>query len=189
MELTNRARLVATAAALVVAGCVLSSDGDAAPASAESVPAGGAAPAALDGVYRAEVLGSRGRFNGEPYPSRDSTRWYAIRSSCSAAGCTARATQVDDDQAMAPLRGRTFDVSFQRGRWIGAPVADTSPCLADPDRNIALSVAWRLDPHPDGSLTGSRSLTESRDGTSPCAGSGGVYEVPVVLIPVGSRPR
>jgi hypothetical protein len=96
---------------------------------------------------------------------------------------------VDDDQAMAPLRGRTFDVSFQRGRWIGAPVADTSPCLADPDRNVALSVAWRLDPHPDGSLTGSRSLTESRDGTSPCAGSGGVYEVPVVLIPVGSPPR
>jgi hypothetical protein len=190
VESSKMTRVIAVAAALIAAGCIISSDGDAALASAESAPTGGAAPAALAGVYRTEVLGSRGRFNGDAYPSRDTTRWYSIRSSCAETGCTAHASQiVDDDQPAAPTRGRSFDLSFQHGFWLGQPASDASPCLADPDREVTLSVGWRLETHPDGSLTGTRSLTEPRGDGTPCSGSGGVYDVPVVLIPVAGAPK
>lgn len=179
-------RLIATATALVVAGGVISSDRDAALASADAVLP--AAPAALAGVYRTEVFGSRGRFDGELYPGPDSTRWFAIRSTCSAAGCTADGTPVDDPGRRAATGGGSaFHLSFERGHWIGEPVADVAPCLADPRRDVALSVGWRLTPRPDGTLTGTRTLTESTGGAAgACAGSGGVYEVPVELTPVPS---
>ncbi len=183
---SGRARVLGTAAALVVAGCVVSSDGDVPLAAAESAASGQPPPARLSGVYRAAVFGSRGTFDGEPYTSQDAVRWYSFGTSCSAT-CTAHAIEVDEDgRALVP--GRAFDVAFQRGRWIGAPAADAAPCLADPTRDVALSVEWRLDPHPDGSLTGTRTVTESTSGTPPCVGSGGGYEVPVTLTPVPAGP-
>lgn len=184
------ARWLAIATALLIAGGVVTGDRNPALASAESARAGTPVPATLAGTYRVEIVGSQGRFNGDPYRSEDTVRWYAITSSCAPVGCTAMATQLSEaDPATPHPRGRVFPLHLQHDHWVTEPLTDASPCLADPGQDVTLAVRWRLDPQSDGSLTGTRTLTEVAGGTGPCAGSGGVYETPVLLTPASDAPR
>ena len=180
--MTGRVRAVALAGAALIAGLAVTGDVNA--FASFSRTSADAAPPPLNGTYRVDVLGSRGTFNGEARPHGDSVRWYSIHSTCAPTGCTAEATQLDN--ANLDLRhplGRDLEFTFEHGQWVGTPFADTSPCLAVPDADVPLSISWVLTPEADGTLVGTRLITELDRGDGVCAGSGGVHEAPLVLTP------
>lgn len=178
--MSGKVRAAAFAAAVVAAGLAVAGDVNAFAAQGQEPVA--ATPTPLDGTYRVDVLGSRGTFDGQPHPHGDAVRWYSIRSTCTAARCTAHATQLDaaDLHLRHPL-GRDLEFTFERGRWVGTPFTDTSPCLALPEAEVPLSVTWVLSPEPDGTLIGTRAITELDRGPGVCGGGGGVHEDPLVL--------
>ncbi|WP_319452249.1 MULTISPECIES: hypothetical protein [unclassified Mycobacterium] len=188
MEVTGKARAVAFAGAALVAGLAITGDVNAVASLRRTST--DSAPLPLDGTYRVDVLGSRGTFNGQPRPRGDSVRWYSITSTCTPAGCTAEATQLDNaNHGLRHPEGRTLEFTFEQGRWVGTPFNDTSPCLAVPDAVVPLSVAWVLRPGADGTLVGNRVITELDRGDGVCAGTGGVHDDPLVVTPAGVAPN
>jgi len=177
---SGKVRAAAFAAAVVAAGLAVAGDVNAFAAQGQEPVA--ATPTPLDGTYRVDVLGSRGTFDGQPHPHGDAVRWYSIRSTCTEVRCTAQATQLDaaDLHLRHPL-GHDLEFTFERGRWMGTPFTDTSPCLALPEAEVPLSVTWVLSPEPDGTLIGTRAITELDRGPGVCGGGGGVHEDPLVL--------
>lgn len=183
-----RPRTAALAGAVLAAGLAATADGSALASFEE--PVSHARPLVpLDGVFRADVHGSKGTYNGRPQPRTDAVHWYAITTECTVTGCIADAIQLDSaDARIAHPVGRHHEMTFTGGVWQGVPFSDSSPCLAKPDSEVALSVWWLLTPHPDGTLDGRRVITEVNSGDGVCAGRGGVHEDPVVLTRIGDVP-
>jgi serine/threonine-protein kinase len=188
MAVTGKVRAVAFAGAVLAAGLAITGDVNAFASLRRTST--DSAPFPLDGTYRVDVLGSRGTFNGQPRPRADSVRWYSIASTCTPAGCTAEATQLDNANHGLPHPvGRNLEFTFEHGQWVGTPFTDTSPCLAVPDAVVPLSVAWVLRPGVDGTLTGNRVITELDRGDGVCAGTGGVHDDPLLVTPAGAAPN
>jgi serine/threonine-protein kinase len=188
MEVTGKLRALAVACAALVAGLAIAGDVNALAAlrrtSADSPPP------PLHGTYRVDVLGSRGTFNGQPRPRGDSVRWYSITSTCTPAGCTAQATQLDNaNHGLRHPMGRNLEFTFEHGQWVGTPFDDTSPCVAVPDAVVPLTVAWVLRPGIDGTLVGNRVITELDRGDGVCAGTGGVHDDPLLVTPADAAPN
>ena len=185
-----RPRTAALTAAVLAAGVAATADGSAlASFDGSVVPPVAAVAVPLDGVYRAEVYGSRGTYDGRPQPRTDSVHWYAITTSCTDTTCLADAVQIDGaDARIAHPVGRHHEMTFDNGHWQGIPFSDSSPCRTKPDTRVALSVWWVLTPRDDGTLDGRRVITEVDTGDGVCAGRGGVHEDPVALTRIGAVP-
>lgn len=155
-----------------------------------------APPAAvLDGTYRVDVDMSKQTSNGapDPQPNTDNTDWWAFRSSCSSTGCVATATKLDNKNhqvAATPLH--TADLRFRDGHWQRTPVEIQSRhprCLGTDGKITAgedtVSVAWSLDPQPDGTLRGLFSNTFL---TNECSMAGAVFQTPLAATRTGDVP-
>lgn len=136
---------VAAASLAVLAAC-----GDRSPQA--SKPPKPTAPS-FDGTYRFDFDGNQQLVGGEPKPAKSRTHLYALRSTCTDAGCFATATQLADDD---PKRKSDSPVDlvfdYVDGHWQMALRRDDT-CAGSDAKGPSIT-AWILAPRPDGSLTG-----------------------------------
>jgi serine/threonine-protein kinase len=178
----------------VVAGCSAGS-------STSSEESGGStsssleasAPAApLDGSFRIVTKFSQGTtFDGSPVPGgTDVSRWYAFRSACTPAGCTAATTQLDtNDHGVAMPNGATATLRFADGRWQTiAPIDGTVACKANPEVRLKIATSLSFAPQSDGTLAGTKVYTELKGGAGECAGTGRTAKYPITLVREGAVP-
>src|ERR1700729_513223 len=99
----------------------------------------------LDGTFRIDTKYSQGTVDGAPVPGgTDSSRWYAFRSACTPAGCTAAATQLEnDDHDEVKQNGATATLKFTDGRWQTiTPIPGTMACAADAELKLKVATSW-----------------------------------------------
>ncbi len=148
------------------------------------------APAPLDGTYRIAVERTKQTYNyiADPQPP-DVKTWWAFRSSCTPAGCTAAATRLDDNDhmhAMAP-GGSSFFMRFADGQWQSRPEHVDFPCIG-PNGSAATQAATlvlSLRPQPDGGFIGEQVLTVRTD---ECGQRSAVIRIPAVAERRGEVP-
>jgi serine/threonine-protein kinase len=149
-----------------------------------------AAPVPLDGTYRLEVQRDRQTFNYVPDPQPPNTQtWWAFRSSCTAAACTAAATQLDDDdhtQAMSP-GSSPLVMQFGDGQWQSEPETSQFPCVAGNGigQTETTSQVLSLRPRPQGDFIGEE---EVRVQTNECGQRAAVIRIPAVAARDGDVP-
>jgi serine/threonine protein kinase, bacterial len=145
----------------------------------------------LDGRYRIDTKYSQGTYEGSPIPGgTDVSRWYAFRSTCTAARCTAAATQLDNgDHTEAMPNGSSATLRFTNGRWqTTTPINGTVKCQANPDVRLKTATSLSFRPLPDGTLTGSKFYTELNGGAGACTGTGRTAKYPITLVRDGAVP-
>ncbi|WP_319450541.1 MULTISPECIES: hypothetical protein [unclassified Mycobacterium] len=177
-----------------VAGCAStpsSRESGASPSSMGAASAPAAPGPRLDGTYRIATKFSQGTADGAPLPGgTDTTRWYAFRSACTPAGCTAAATQLENhDHSEAKQNGATATLRFTDGRWQTiTPITGTVACAADPELRLKVATSWSFAPLADGTLTGIKAYTELKRGSGACTGSGNTAKYPITLVREGDAP-
>ena len=179
-----------------VAGCAQgpstpshASSGWTAPSNQTSVPA--RPGPLLDGASRLDTDYTQATSDGQRLPGgTDVARWYAFRPTCTPAGCTAAATQLDNDRHTEAMpNGATATLRFADGRWQTiAPIAGTVACEANPEVAVKFTTSWSFAPQNDGTLAGTKVYTEVKAGTGPCAGTGRTATYPMTLVRVGVIP-
>lgn len=165
------------------------SSGWTSPSNQTSVPA--SPGPLLDGSYRLDTKYSQGASDGQRLPGgSDVARWYAFRSTCTPAGCTAAATQLDNDRHTEAMpNGATATLRSADGRWQTiAPIAGTVACKANPEVAMKITTSWSFAPQNDGTLIGTKVYTEVKAGTGACAGTGRTATYPMTLVRVGVVP-
>jgi serine/threonine-protein kinase len=160
----------------------------AAPSAAPGRPGG----PTLNGTYQLTYDQSKQTTNGVPI-RQDGTdsNWWAFRSACTANGCAATGTQLDDAThkvASTADGGQSNTLRFVAGYWQGAPQQERLGCVQPSGQVRATqqeTVAWSLAPQADGTLRG----TETRTVTSnECGAQGAVVRTPVVATRAGDAP-
>jgi serine/threonine protein kinase, bacterial len=196
MEFIRIASVVFVTAALGVsggvAGCASAPSRQESSASPLSKRAATATPGPqLDGTYRIATKFSQGTVDGSPAPAgTDTTRWYAFRSACTPAGCTAAATQLENhDHNEAKQNGATATLKFTDGKWQTiTPITGTVECAADPESRLKVATSWSFAPLPDGTFTGTKAYTELKGRSGACVGSGNTAKYPITLVREGDAP-
>ncbi|OBI31834.1 nuclease PIN [Mycobacterium sp. E1386] len=168
--------------------------GNPALASKPSVPAPSAAPAGpggpvLNGSYKLDYDQSKRTTNGVAIRhDGPATGWWAFRSACTASGCAATGTRLDNATHQAADGGKTDTLHFVGGYWQGAPQQDRLSCT-QPNSQIGATqqetLAWSLAPQADGTLRGTVTETVL---SNECGAQGAVVRVPVVATRVGDVP-
>ena len=144
----------------------------------------------LDGTYRLEVQRDRQTFNYVPDPQPPNVQtWWAFRSSCTAAACTAAATQLDDDdhtQAMSP-GSSPLVMQFGDGQWQSQPETSQFPCVAGNGigQTETTSQVLSLRPRPQGDFIGEE---EVRVQTNECGQRAAVIRIPALASRDGDVP-
>ncbi len=147
-------------------------------------------PVPLDGTYRLEVQRDRQTFNYVPDPQPPNVQtWWAFRSSCTAAACTAAATQLDDDdhtQAMSP-GSSPLVMQFGDGQWQSQPETSQFPCVAGNGigQTETTSQVLSLRPRPQGDFIGEE---EVRVQTNECGQRAAVIRIPALASRDGDVP-
>lgn len=164
----------------------------AAPA-APATPAGptpGAAPIPLDGTYRLEVRRTKQTFNDRPNPQRpDVITWWAFRSFCARASCTAVGMLLDEadlTRAKSP-DGVPVVLDFRDDRWLSRTENATFPCIG-PGGAVATQATTQvlsLRPRREGELAGEMTVTVH---SGECHQLGAVLRAPVVVARTGEVP-
>jgi serine/threonine protein kinase, bacterial len=165
-------------------------------ASKPSIVAAGAAPVtsapALNGTYQLTYDQSKRTGNGVQirHDGAD-TDWWAFRSVCTANGCAATGTQLDDtthQTASTADGGQTDTMRFVGGYWQGAPQQERVGCT-QPNGQVTATqqetVAWSLVPQTDGTLRGTETETVL---SNECGAQGAVVRTPVVATRTGDAP-
>ncbi|OBG94157.1 nuclease PIN [Mycobacterium sp. E3251] len=163
-------------------------------ASKPSVPAPSAAPAGpggpvLNGSYKLDYDQSKRTTNGVAIRhDGPATGWWAFRSACTASGCAATGTRLDNATHQTADGGKTDTLHFVGGYWQGAPQQDRLSCT-QPNSQIGATqqetLAWSLAPQADGTLRGTVTETVL---SNECGAQGAVVRVPVVATRVGDVP-
>jgi serine/threonine-protein kinase len=107
----------------------------------------------FEGTYRFDFDGTQQLAGGEPKPTKSRTRIYALRSTCTDAGCIATATKLaDDDPKRKSDPPVDLVLDYVDGHWQTALRRDDE--CTDSDIKGPSIIAWILQPQPDGTLTG-----------------------------------
>lgn len=161
----------------------------AAPA-APSPNASGPAPIQLDGSYGIKVERTKQTYNyvSDPQPP-DVKTWWAFRSSCAPDGCTAAATQLDDNdhmRALSPGGGSLF-LHFRDGHWQAEPVDIPFPCIGTDglEATQSTTLVLSLEPQANGDLVGEETVTVQSD---ECGQRSAVIRIPAVASRSGDVP-
>ena len=151
---------------------------------------GGTTPA-LNGTYRLDYDRANQTSNGVIANDGAQASWWAFRSSCTATGCAATGTKLDNANhqvAKTTGTGNTGVLHFVDGHWQGEPRQVQVQCR-QAHQTVASTqdeiVVWSLTPQPDGTLRGVQIQTvHSND----CGAQGATLRIPVVATRVGDVP-
>ena len=158
-------------------------------------PAGmsGPAPAAppLNGAYRLDYDRAKQTSNGVIRNSGGVTSWWAFTSACTATGCAATGTKLDDAShqwAKTTGTGNTGVLHFVDGHWQAEPRQVQVQCRKSsgaPMSTQSETVVWSLTPEPDGTLRGVQTQTVQ---SNECGSQGATLRIPVVATRTGDVP-
>jgi serine/threonine protein kinase, bacterial len=149
-----------------------------------------AAPTPLDGTYRLEVQRTRQTFNLTPDPQPpDVSTWWAFRSACAPASCTAVGAPLDDNDHSQPKSsvGEPVVLEFRDGRWLSRPEHSAFPCIAanGAERTQATTQVLTLRQRPQGGLAGEMTVTVQ---SNECGQQGALLRAPAVATRSGDVP-
>lgn len=169
----------------------------------EAAAAAGDAPAAavvpppkapaFDGTYRVDANRAGEKYNGVPNPEPPNvSTWWAVTSSCDAAGCTATATMLDEKDhrkaATTPAGGKDMVLEFAGDMWRSRPQTLDAACVGVDGRRASQTTTQvlSLEPTIPGVLHGAMVATvESNE----CGQRGAQIWVPVVASRFGDAPQ
>jgi serine/threonine protein kinase, bacterial len=148
------------------------------------------APVPLDGSYRIEVQRAKQTFNYLPDPQPPNVNtWWAFRSSCTPAACTASGTLLDDEdhtQAKSPGGGHIV-MHFGDGQWQSEAETVQFPCVGGNGlaNTQTTTQVLTLRPQPHGDFVGEMTVTVQ---TNECGQRAAVIRIPAVASRSGVVP-
>jgi serine/threonine protein kinase, bacterial len=145
----------------------------------------------LNGSYRLDYDRAKQTSNGVIRTNGGATSWWAFSSACTATGCAATGTKLDDaSHQMAKTKGtgNAGVLHYVDGHWQSEPRQLRVQCRTG--RGGVLSaqseaVVWTLTPEPDGTLRGVQSQTVQ---SNECGSQGATLRIPVVASRTGAVP-
>ncbi|MBS9532438.1 serine/threonine protein kinase [Mycobacterium sp. M1] len=146
-------------------------------------------PPAFTGVYRVDANRVGQLYNGVPNPQPPNvSTWWAVRSSCAGAACTAAGVMVDDTThltAMTDAAGAgRLSLDWVDRSWRSRPQTSPMPCVGS-DGTHGVQTATQvltLEPTISGVLHGAMVVTVE---TNECGQRGARIQVPVVATRAG----
>lgn len=145
---------------------------------------------ALDGSYRIDVNREQQSYNGNPDPQPPNvTTWWAFRTTCSQASCSATGLMLDENGHSQPAESglaKTIVLDFRNGRWQSRP--DTLPfaCLGPDDAQAKQMTTQSLWLQKDqANFRGTMTVTVE---TNECKQQGATIEIPSVAARVAEVP-
>jgi serine/threonine protein kinase, bacterial len=145
----------------------------------------------LNGTYRLDYDRAKQTSNGVIRTNGGATSWWAFSSACTATGCAATGTKLDDashQMAKTTGTGNAGVLHFVDGHWQAEPRQVQTQCRAargGPMTTQSETVVWTLTPEPDGTLRGVQSQTVQ---SNECGSQGATLRTPVVASRTGGVP-
>ncbi len=166
---------------------------NAAPPRVNKTSTSGSALAAppLNGSYRLDYDRSKQTSNGVIRTNGGDTTWWAFSSACTASGCAATGTKLDEAShtaAKSTGTGNTSVLHYVDGHWQSEPRQMQARCQKARGAPIVTqseTVVWSLTPEPDGTLRGVQTQTVQ---TNECGSQGATLRIPVVGSRTGDVP-
>lgn len=139
----------------------------------------------LDGAYEIVRDVAHATYQGNaPAPKRAGIllSWWAFRSSCTPAACTASGVKLDDINHSIPSAIHIDDtLRYADAQWSEVPVLLPGEV---PGWCNAVASQWQLRPQPDGTLVGTETLTI----TANCPAKGNTTITPITATRIGPVP-
>ncbi|OBK40387.1 nuclease PIN [Mycobacterium sp. 1245111.1] len=145
----------------------------------------------LNGSYRLDYDRAKQTSNGVIRTNGGATSWWAFSSACTATGCAATGTKLDDTShtmAKTASSGSVGVLHFVDGRWQSEPRRIQVQCRTSrggPMSSQSETVVWTLTPEPDGTLRGVQTQTV---GSNECGSQGAMLRIPLVASRLGDTP-
>jgi serine/threonine-protein kinase len=166
---------------------------DASPPRVNKTSTSGSALAAppLNGSYRLDYDRSKQTSNGVIRTNGGDTTWWAFSSACTASGCAATGTKLDEAShtfAKSTGTGNAGVLHYVDGHWQGEPRQLQAQCQKARGAPIVTqseTVVWSLTPEPDGTLRGVQTQAVQ---TNECGSQGATLRIPVVASRTGDAP-
>ncbi len=146
----------------------------------------------LNGSYRLDYDRAKQTSNGVIRTNGGVTSWWAFTSACTANGCAATGTKLDETshtEAKATGTGNTGVLHFVDGNWQAEPRQIQVACRTSrggPMSTQSETVVWTLTPEPDGTLRGVQIQTVQ---SNECGSQGATLRTPVVASRTGDVPE
>ncbi|BBY08587.1 serine/threonine-protein kinase [Mycobacterium noviomagense] len=145
----------------------------------------------LDGTYRLDYDRAKQTSSGVIANDGAQTSWWAFRSSCTASGCAATGTKLDNGNhqvAKTTGTGNAGVLHFVDGHWQGEPRQVEVQCRQAHQTLTSRqdeTVVWSLTPQADGTLRGVQIQTvQSAD----CGAQGATLRIPVTATRIADVP-
>ncbi len=145
----------------------------------------------LNGSYRLDYDRARQTSNGVIRTNGGDTTWWSFSSACTASGCAATGTKLDEashTSAKSTGTGNTSVLHYLDGHWQSEPRQMQAQCKKARGAPIVTqseTVVWSLTPEPDGTLRGVQTQTVQ---TNECGSQGATLRIPVVGSRTGDVP-
>jgi serine/threonine protein kinase, bacterial len=145
----------------------------------------------LNGSYRLDYDRSKQTSNGVIRNNGGDTTWWAFSSACTASGCAATGTKLDEanhQTAKTTGSANTGVLHFVDGHWQSEPRQLQAQCQkarGAPAVTESETVVWSMTPEPDGTLRGVQTQTVQ---SNECGSQGATLRVPVVASRTGDVP-
>jgi serine/threonine-protein kinase len=145
----------------------------------------------LNGSYRLDYDRAKQSSNGVIRTNGGDTSWWAFTSACTASGCAATGTKLDEPThqvAKTTGSGNAGVLHFVDGHWQSEPRQLQVHCRKGREAPLVTqseSVVWSLIPEPDGTLRGVQMQTVR---SNECGSQGATLRIPVVASRTGDVP-
>jgi serine/threonine-protein kinase len=145
----------------------------------------------LNGSYRLDYDRAKQTSNGVIRTNGGDTTWWSFSSACTASGCAATGTKLDEashTSAKSTGTGNASVLHFVDGHWQSEPRQMQAQCQKARGAPIVAqseTVVWSLTPEPDGTLRGVQTQTVQ---TNECGSQGATLRIPVVGSRIGDVP-
>jgi serine/threonine-protein kinase len=145
----------------------------------------------LNGTYRLDFDRAKQSSNGVIRTNGGDTTWWAFSSACTASGCAATGTKLDEathTYAKSTGTGNAGVLHYVDGHWQSEPRQLQAQCRKGREAPLLTqseTVVWSLTPEPDGTLRGVQTQTVQ---TNECGSQGATLRIPVVASHTGDVP-
>jgi serine/threonine protein kinase, bacterial len=145
----------------------------------------------FSGSYRLDYDRAKQTSNGVIRNNGGATSWWAFSSTCTAAGCAATGSKLNDVSHQVAKNSGTGNAGvlhFVDGHWQGEPRQIQQECQkarTAPTTTQSETVTWSLTPEPDGTLRGVQTQTVQ---SNECGSQGATLRIPVVATRTGDIP-